>query len=141
MPFLAIKKDKELTDIAFLRKAPLSNCVPSDVRQWLEEQKWSNLAIAEAIAAVEKSGWLHHEFNDPDNDAATIAKYSKEFDDRWELEKELVNEILRRLKQQNAEQGATYKTTGKGWYYLIEPFMNQNGYIDGAGWRIKETSE
>ena len=145
MPFLAIKnmkKDKRLTDIAILCKAPLSDCVPNDVRQWLEEQNWSDMAIAEAMAAVgKKSGWLHHELNDPDNDTEAIEKYSKEFDGWWELEKELVKEILRRLEQQNAERGTTYETTGKGWHYLIEPFMNQNGFRDGAGWWIKETSE
>ena len=72
-----MKKDKRLTAIAILCKAPLSDCVPNDVRQWLEEQNWFDMAIAEAMAAVgKKSGWLHHELNDPDNDAEMIEKYS-----------------------------------------------------------------
>jgi hypothetical protein len=139
---MMIMKDKKVTDIKILCKAPLSNCVPDDVRRWLDEQKQTDLAIAEAMAMVgRKSGWLHHELNDPDNDAESIVRYKKEYNGWWKLEKELKDEILMRLERQNIEQGTAYKTTGKGWHYLIEPFMNQNGYRDDAGWWIKKSEE
>lgn len=137
-----MKTGKKLSDIAILCKPPLSNYVPDDVRRWLEERNYSDSAVADAMAEVgKKSGWLHHELNDPDNDEETRAKYSEEFDGWWELEKALAAEILKRLEKQNTEQGTAYKTTGKGWHFLIEPFMKQNGYRDGAGWWIKETEE
>lgn len=137
-----MKVDKKLAKAAILFKAPLEGYVPDDIRQWLLEQKQTDGAIAEAMAAVgRKVGWLHHELNDPDNDDRTIAAYHKEYDGWWDLKKELVAEIIHRLEQQNAEQGTHYRTTGNGWHYIIEPFMNQNGYRDGAGWWIKEVEE
>lgn len=133
-----MKDDKKLRETAILFKAPLDGYVPDDIRQWITEHHNTDTVLAEAMAAVgRKVGWFHHELNDPDNDDATIAKYKIEFDGWWTLEKELVAEIIHRLERQNSEQGTTHRTTGDGWHYIIEPFMNQNGYRDGAGWWIK----
>jgi hypothetical protein len=142
LKWVMIIKSKEATSTTILCEKPLSNCLPNDVRRWLDEQKQTDLAIAEAMAAVgRKVGWLHHELNDPDNDAESIAKYKKEYDAWWKLEEELKDEILVRLERQNTEQGTSYKTSGEGWHYLIKPFMNQNGYIDGAGWWVEKSEE
>lgn len=139
---ISMKVDKKLAKAAILFEAPLEGYTPDDIRQWLEERHKTDVAVAEAMASVgQKVGWLHHEINDPDNNEATIAKYEEEYDGWWSLEKELVAEIILRLEKQNAKQGTSYRTTGNGWHYIIEPFMNQNGYRDGAGWWIKEMEE
>ena len=127
MSDMEIKKNK---DIAVLISPPLDGCVPNDVRTWLREQHETDAAIAEAMSKVGmKAGWLMHELDDPDNDEKALQKYHEEFDMWYELEKELVKEIVRRLGIEKVE---------KGWHYIIEPFMNKNGYRDGAGWWIKE---
>ena len=134
-----MKVDKKLAEVAILFKAPLEGYVPNDVRQWLKEQHSTDAALAEAMASVgRKVGWLHHELNDPDNDEAQIEKYDKEFDAWWDLEKELVAEIICRLNEQNRTTGTSYVTDGKGWHYIIEPFMEQNGFRDGAGWWVRK---
>lgn len=89
------------------------------------------------MAAVKsKTGWLRHELDDSDNDNATKAQYHEEFNDWWELEQELVFEIIRRMEQQNRINGTNYRTTGNGLHYIIEPFMELNGYRDSAGWWV-----
>ena len=39
--------------------------------------------------------------------------------------------------EQNKNEGTNYPVTGEGMHYIIEPFMKQNGYRDGAGWWVK----
>ena len=62
--------------------------------------------------------------------------------DSWyTLERYLVAEVIRRLEEENQTKGTTYLTTGIGTHYIIKPFMERNGFVDGAGWWIKEHEE
>ena len=36
------------------------------------------------------------------------------------------------------EDYTTYVTAGIGLRYIIKPFMERNGYRDGAGWWVKK---
>lgn len=131
--------DEKMAGAAILCGEPLIGYSPTDIRQWLQENGHTDAAIAEAMAAVgQKVGWLHHELNAPDNDDAQISKYNKEFDAWWDMEKELVAEIIHRLEEQNRTADTNHTTEGKGWHYIIEPFMEQNGFRDGAGWWIRK---
>ena len=124
---------------AILCGEPLAGYTPTDIRKWIQDNGNTDAVFAEAMAAVgRKVGWLHHELNDPDNDDVMIEKYDKEFEVWWALEKELVVEIIRRLEEQNRTAGTNHTTEGKGWHYIIEPFMEQNGFRDGAGWWVRK---
>lgn len=132
-----MKADEKLAGAAILCAEPLVGYSPGDIQQWIEENNHTDAAIADAMAAVmSKTGWLHHELDNPYNDDATIAKYEREYDGWWELEQELVFEIIRRLEQLNRINGTNYRTTGNGLHYIIEPFMELNGYRDSAGWWV-----
>lgn len=129
---------KKVTETAILCGEPLIGYSPTDVQQWIQESGNTDAVIAEAVAVVgQKVGWLHHELNDPDNSDMQIKKFYKEFN-LWEnLEKKLVSEIICRLDKQNLATGTNHALKGKGFHYIIEPFMEQNGFRNSSGWWIK----
>lgn len=132
-----MKADEKLAGADILCAEPLVGYSPSDIQQWILENNHTDASIAEAMAAVKsKTGWLRHELDDSDNDNATKAQYHEEFNDWWELEQKLVAEIICRLEQLNRISGTNYRTTGNSLHYIIEPFIEQNGYRDSAGWWV-----
>lgn len=124
--------DEKMAGAAILCGEPLIGYSPTDIRQWLQENGHTDAAIAEAMAAVgQKVGWLHHELNDPDNDDAQISKYDKEFDAWWDMEKELVAEIIHRLEEQNRIADTNHTTEGKEWQSSVTEKGCQNSSRDG----------
>ena len=98
--------------------------------------------IAAILAGVwNEVGWLMHELDDPDNDKESVSAYRSAVDSWYTLERYLVAEVIRRLEEENQTKGTTYLTTGIGTHYIIKPFMERNGFVDGAGWWIKEHEE
>ena len=106
------------------------------------ERYTSDDTVATILAGVSNEvGWLMHELDDPDNDEELVSTYRSLFDSWYALERDLVAEVIRRLEEENQTTGTKYLTSGIGTHYIIKPFMERNGFIDGAGWWIKEHEE
>lgn len=137
-----IKLPDNYSDIVVMAAEPLKGYAPDCIREMMTRYKTDD-AIATFMAMVaNKTGWLGHDIGDPDNDAETDARIKAEHDAWWELEKELYAEIIRRLEEENRTQGTSHITSGIGLHYIIKPFMERNGYRNGAGWRVgKEVKE
>ena len=129
--------DEDLSHVVVLASPPLNGYTPDNIRELLEADP-RDACIASVTAAVNNQvGWLGHQCDDPENDEQTNKRFSSEFDAWYVLYKELVDRIIHRLMEQNKNEGTNYPVTGEGMHYIIEPFMKQNGYRDGAGWWVK----
>ena len=136
-----LKVDEKVAKAAVLIKEPLEDYTPQDVRDWLKENTGdANLATAYAQVS-NQVGWIGHEVGDPDNDAETDKSIRARFDEWWALDKEIQQTIFTRIEEYNKEHGTNYPISGKGTHYLIEPFMNKNGYRDGCGWWVEDEKE
>ena len=130
-----------MTEIIALCSEPLDGFSPTQVRSMFERYT-SDDTVATILAGVSNEvGWLMHELDDPDNDEELVSTYRSLFDSWYALERDLVAEVIRRLEEENQTTGTKYLTTGIGTHYIIKPFMERNGFIDGAGWWIKEHKE
>ena len=98
----------------------------------------SDRNLAKILAIVNnQSGKLNHLADDPDNCPEVTEKYLKESDIWWDFLIELTDEVKLRLEKFNLQNGTTYRIENIGTYYLVKPFMEQNGYRDGNGWWIE----
>lgn len=98
----------------------------------------SDQNLARIMALVNnQSGELDHLVDDPDNTAEETERYLKESDIWWDFYVELTDEVKLRLETSNFQKSTDYETEDVGLYYLVKPFMEQNGYIDGKGWWIQ----
>ena len=130
-----------MTEIIALCSEPLDGFSPTQVRSMFERYT-SDDTVATILAGVSNEvGWLMHELDDPDNDEELVSTYRSLFDSWYALERDLVAEVIRRLEEENQTTGTKYLTSGIGTHYIIKPFMERNGFIDGAGWWIKEHEE
>ncbi len=90
-----------------------------------------NLAAVYAIA-FNQVGWLMHEYDE---------EYDPEIEDRYlawsKVEAELREEIFSVLRHENPVALEKALAERKGYYYIVKPFMERNGYLDGQGWFIK----
>ena len=130
-----------MTEIIALCSEPLDGFSPTQVRSMFERYT-SDDTVATILAGVSNEvGWLMHELDDPDNDEELVSTYRSLFDSWYALERDLVAEVIRRLEGENQTTGTKYLTSGIGTHYIIKPFMERNGFIDGAGWWIKEHEE
>ena len=135
------KLSKRMTEIIALCSEPLDGFSPTQVRSMFERYT-SDDTVATILAGVSNEvGWLMHELDDPDNDEELVSTYRSLFDSWYALERDLVAEVIRRLEEKKQTTGTKYLTTGIGTHYIIKPFMERNGFIDGAGWWIKEHEE
>lgn len=135
------KLSKRMTEIIALCSEPLDGFSPTQVRSMFERYT-SDDTVATILAGVSNEvGWLMHELDDPDNDEELVSTYRSLFDSWYALERDLVTEVIRRLEGENQTTGTKYLTSGIGTHYIIKPFMERNGFIDGAGWWIKEHEE
>lgn len=133
-----IKSQDSFSEIAIMASDPLEDYTPDIIRDVLTRYQ-TDEAIAAIMAAVaNKTGWLGHDIDDPDNDEDINSRIIEEHDAWWVLEKELYVEIIRRLEEENRTKGTAYVTAGIGLHYIIKPFMERNGYRDGAGWWVKK---
>ena len=132
-----IKLPEDLNKIAIMASEPLKGYTPDQMREMASKYD-SDEALAAVYASVSnKTGWIGHDIGEPENDEETNNRLKKELDEWWKLEKELYAEIVSRLQKENAEKGTTYITSGKG-RYIVKPFMERNGFRDGAGWWVDE---
>lgn len=130
---------ENLTSCVVLCEEPLQGYTPKDVQKWIEEQGVTDQAIAAALAAVNgKVGWLDDELYDYNEESVEYKEKSEEYESWWALYNVLVEKIISRLKEMNRTKGTCYKTDDKGLHYIIEPFMEMNGYCNASGWWIKK---
>ena len=136
-----ITVDEKIAKATVLYKEPLKDYSPNDIRAWLKNNTGdANLATAYAQVS-NQVGWIGHEVDDPDNDEKTNKSIMERFEKWWALDKEIQQTIFTRIEAYNKEHGTNYPTSGKGTHYLIEPFMNMNGYRDGSGWWMEDDKE
>lgn len=136
-----ITVDEKIAKATVLYKEPLKDYTPNDIRAWLKNNTGdANLATAYAQVS-NQVGWIGHEVDDPDNDEKTNESIMERFEKWWALDKEIKQTIFTRIEAYNKENGTNYPTSGKGTHYLIEPFMNMNGYRDGCGWWVEDDKE
>ena len=136
-----ITVDEKIAKATVLYKEPLKDYTPNDIRAWLKNNAGdANLATAYAQVS-NQVGWIGHEVDDPDNDEKTNKSIMERFEKWWALDKEIQQTIFTRIEAYNKERGTNYPTSGKGTHYLIEPFMNMNGYRDGCGWWVEDDGE
>ena len=112
---------------------PWVGFIPDDVRAWLDtHQTQADLADAFAVVSGQHTILLHllDEIRDHWLDEA--------YDNWSELCDDLYQRIVSILADDNDRLGTGYVTTGIGKHYIVKPFMERNGYIDGHGWWTKE---
>lgn len=127
------KKSEVPPNAVVLCSEPLKDRSVDDMRLWISQNR-AESDLATAMSLVHrKSGWLAHLTDDEGGEI-----YAEESHKWWELEKELCSEIISIMKEENERGAANHNLEKRGWHYMIEPFMNRNGFRDGAGWWIKE---
>ena len=133
--------DEKMSKAVALYKEPLEGFTPNDIRQWLlEHNSDDDFATAYALVA-NQAGWLMHDIGDPDNSEEEDKRFSQLFDEWWALDGEILQIIIGKIKEYNAQNGTSYPTEGKGTHFIVEPFMNMHGYRDGAGWWVEKEPE
>lgn len=129
--------DKELAGAVVMASEPIPGYTTEDIRRWLKVND-GDARLADAMAAVNnKTAWLGHDLDDEDCSAEELSRREEEHDAWWALQVELVQEIARRLENENRTLGTRHITKGIGFYNIIKPFMERNGYMDGRGWWVK----
>lgn len=114
---------------------PLMGQAPDQLRQKCSEDG-SERTLAEAYAgASNQMGWLMHDLDEEDCPEDTVQRYH----DWKSLEEELRDRIFEILKNENSTELGRLASEGKGYYYMVKPFMVRNGYKDSSGWWIKES--
>lgn len=132
-----MENDKVLNPAVVLFKEPLKDYRPEDIKKMLVDDD-SDKVLATCLAAVSnQTGWVAHDIDDEDNDEETNNQIIAEFNEWWNLEKELVAEVERRLEQENTN----IKIQDIGYHFIVKPFMERNGYRDGAGWWVKREKD
>lgn len=133
-----IELPENYSDIVAMASKPLKGYTPEAVREMIARYTTDDAVAAIMAAVANKTGWIGHDIGDLDNDEETDARIKAEHDAWWELEKELYAEIIHRLEEENRTKGTAYVTSGIGLHYIIKPFMEHNGYRDGAGWWVRK---
>lgn len=122
---------KRPTNTLILTTEPFVGFMPEDLRSWLRVYDGDG-NLAQALAAVSNhTGDLGHEMGESE-DYWLLYTY-----DAWsELEKEICEMIRESLKRSNQDRYTEYDLSEQRLYYLVKPFMEQNGFRDGSGWWI-----
>ena len=114
-----------------LTRAPFVGFMPDDLRAWLQDHK-EDADLATALAEVSNhAGRLGHDLDEVDDHWLVYACEAW-----WELEKELYDLIISTMEQANLRGEANYDLTKIGRYNIVKPFMERNGFADGAGWWV-----
>lgn len=122
-----------------LTDAPLSGVSPEEMLNWMKDND-DEQGLATALALV------HGEVDWIDDELYDYEEGSQEYDTayntyrKWrEIEESIYSRIMEILKAENDAGESHHQIENKGLHYIVKPFMERNGYIDGAGWWVKET--
>ena len=119
-----------------LVKEPLEGYSPAVIRSWMSAHA-DEAGIATALAHVSnKTEWLMHDLDELEEPALSLT-YTV-YDEWWALNKELYETDITILKEENASGKSKHRITKNGLHYVVMPFMERNGYRDGAGWWVKK---
>ena len=119
-----------------LTKEPFVGFMPADLRAWLQDHN-EDVDLAVALAEVNNhTGHLGHELDETDDHWLVYA-----YEEWWEVEKELYDQIICSMKQANLNGEASYDLEKEGLYNIVKPFMEKNGFRDGSGWWIPNKSK
>lgn len=130
-----MENDNILKSAVVLFEEPLKDYKQKDIKNILADDQ-SDITLAACYAAVHnQTGWLAHNIDDDDNDEETNNRIITEFNEWWNLEKELVAEVEQRLGN------TCRKKQNVGYRFIVKPFMERNGYRDGAGWWVKREND
>lgn len=118
-----IKLPDNYCDIVVMASEPLKSCTPYTIRNMLTRYQSDNVIAVIMAVAANKTGWIEHDIDDPENDEETDARIKAEYD-AW--------------RTLTRTQGTSHVTSDIGLRYIIKPFMERNGFRDGAGWWINK---
>lgn len=111
---------------------PFVGFMPADLKAWVKSHH-ADPELATALAEVNNHvGLLGHELDEVDDPWLVYA-----FEDWYELELELYELIFNSMRQSNQRGETNYNLDKEGLYYRVAPFMEKNGFQDGAGWWVK----
>lgn len=134
----------KLTDISggavVLIKEPLEGFTPAHIRSLVSRGLPDNKLAAVFARVYNQCGWVGHSIGAPENDEEADRLAVEIHTAWWSLEKELVSEMKKRIAENEHIYGKFCNTEGAGYYRMVRPFMERNGYRDGGGWWIKKTS-
>ena len=128
----AIKLTDISCDAAVLAKEPLAGYTPSQIKT-LVSRGLPDVKLAAVLARVSNQcGWVGQEICDPDIDEEAERKAIETHNEWWTLEKYVISEVKKRL-----DESDIVCPSNVGYYRMVRPFMERNGYRDGGGWWIK----
>ncbi len=115
---------------------PLKGWSVDDMRKWISQHSEES-DLAKAMSLVDmKTGWLMHLTDDEGGEV-----YSEEAHQWSVLAREVYSKIFSILEKENEIGIANHDLSKAGLHWKIEPFMNRNGYRDGAGWWVKTNKD
>jgi len=119
-----------------LTAAPFVGFMPKDLQEWIKNNH-TDPDLATALAEVNNHvGLLGHELDEVDDPWLVYA-----FDAWYEIELELYDLIFESMRKSNQRSETDYNLNQEGLYYRVKPFMEKNGFQDGAGWWVKSDKE
>lgn len=119
-----------------LTTAPFVGFMPTDLRVWIQNNH-ADPDLATALAEVNNHvGLLGHELDEVDDPWLVYA-----FEAWYEIELELYDLIFESMRKSNQRGETSYNLNQEGLYYRVAPFMERNGFLDGAGWWMKSSEK
>lgn len=119
-----------------LTTEPFVGYMPADLRAWLNTNN-RDTNLATALAAVNNHvGLLGYSLDETDDPWLLYA-----YEAWWEVELELYDLIFSSMKRSNQLGETDYDFNQGGLYYRVAPFMERNGFQDGAGWWIQASEK
>ncbi|MDP4120137.1 MAG: hypothetical protein Q8876_03660 [Bacillota bacterium] len=123
-------------EMAVLCEEPLEGVTPSDIRQMLSRDNTEKMLATIFARVSNKACWLGMDLDDYEE--PELSEKTVESDEWWDLCFELHDRINVILKEENKTGKANHILEGIGLQDIALPFMDRNGYKDGAGWWIKK---
>lgn len=130
---------EELSGAVVMAGEPIEGYMPDDIRKWLEMDDSEERLASAMAAAHNKMAWLGHVLDDEEYSEEELERKEEEYNAWRTLEMVLIEEISKRLENENAKMGTRHITKGIGTYYIVKPFMERNDFIDGHGWWVKQS--
>lgn len=119
-----------------LTTAPFVGFMPTDLRAWIKDNH-TDPDLATALAEVNnRVGLLGHELDEADDPWLVYA-----FEAWYEIESELYDLIFESMRESNQRGETSYNLNQEGLHHRVAPFMERNGFQDGAGWWVKSNEK
>lgn len=124
--------EKRPQNTLILTTDPFVGFMPIDLQKWIKVHH-ADPDLATALAEVNNHvGILGHELDEVDDLWLVYA-----YESWYEIELELYDLIFKSMKESNQRGETRYNLNQEGLYRRVAPFMERNGFQDGAGWWVK----